>query len=162
MREDALYRLDNEGDVASPALIYYPDIIRENTRRFIRKLKVLELKIENRDYDFLSMVSEIEQYCHKNQVSYRTAQHIQLAFEETVQNLLLPVLSDPVIHTVIEYSAADESTIMTMLYNGGLYDVTKEGDALSLAVLESAVSEITWSGDKGTELCNKVEMKIKQ
>ncbi|MBQ6519782.1 MAG: amino acid ABC transporter ATP-binding protein [Anaerolineaceae bacterium] len=140
----------------------FDDPQRENTRRFIRKLKVLELKIENRDYDFLSMVSEIEQYCHKNQVSYRTAQHIQLAFEETVQNLLLPVLSDPVIHTVIEYSAADESTIMSMLYNGGLYDVTKEGDALSLAVLESAVSEITWSGDKGTELCNKVEMKIKQ
>ena len=140
----------------------FDDPQRENTRRFIRKLKVPELKIENRDYDFLSMVSEIEQYCHKNQVSYRTAQHIQLAFEETVQNLLLPVLSDPVIHTVIEYSAADESTIMSMLYNGGLYDVTKEGDALSLAVLESAVSEITWSGDKGTELCNKVEMKIKQ
>ena len=35
MREDALYRLDNEGDVASPALIYYPDIIRENTRKTI-------------------------------------------------------------------------------------------------------------------------------
>ncbi|MBQ8952641.1 MAG: D-TA family PLP-dependent enzyme [Clostridia bacterium] len=32
MGEDALYRLKNEGEIASPALIYYPDIIRENTR----------------------------------------------------------------------------------------------------------------------------------
>ena len=32
MREDRLYRLENEGEIASPALIYYPDIIRENTR----------------------------------------------------------------------------------------------------------------------------------
>ena len=32
MREDMPYRLTNENDVASPALIYYPDIIRENTR----------------------------------------------------------------------------------------------------------------------------------
>ena len=32
MREDAPYRLANENDIASPALIYYPDIIRENTR----------------------------------------------------------------------------------------------------------------------------------
>ena len=32
MREDALYRLTNEDEIASPALIYYPDIIRENTR----------------------------------------------------------------------------------------------------------------------------------
>jgi len=32
MREDMPYRLTNENDIASPALIYYPDIIRENTR----------------------------------------------------------------------------------------------------------------------------------
>ena len=35
MREDAAYRLANEADIASPALIYYPSIIRENTERAI-------------------------------------------------------------------------------------------------------------------------------
>lgn len=134
---------------------------RENTRRFIRKLKVLELNIESRDYDFLGMVSEIEQYCHKNQVSYRTAQHIQLAFEETIQNLLLPVLKTPRIHAVVEYSAADESTVMTLNYNGAPYDVIKQGDKLSLSVLNSAVSEMSWSEVEDKELRNKLEMKIK-
>ena len=32
MREDFEYRLENESGIASPALIYYPGIIRENTR----------------------------------------------------------------------------------------------------------------------------------
>ena len=139
----------------------FDDPQRENTRRFVRKLKVLELNIENRDYDFLGMVSEIEQYCHKNQVNYRTAQHIQLAFEETIQNLLLPVLNAPKIHTVVEYSAADESTVMTLQYNGDPYDVTRQGDKLSLAVLNSAVSEMSWNEVEDKELRNKLEMKIK-
>ena len=33
---------------------------RENTRRFVRRLKVLALNIESRDYDFLGMAGEIE------------------------------------------------------------------------------------------------------
>ena len=35
MREDTLYRLENENEISSPALIYYPEIIRENTRQAV-------------------------------------------------------------------------------------------------------------------------------
>ena len=35
MREDRAYRLENEGEIPSPALIYYPGIIRENTKKAI-------------------------------------------------------------------------------------------------------------------------------
>ena len=140
----------------------FDDPQREKTRRFIRKLKVLELNIESKDYDFLAAVSEIEQYCNKNQVNPRTAQFIQLAFEETVQNLLLPVLKAPKIHAAAEYSAADESAVMTIFYNGDPGAVTTQGDELSLAVLRSAVSEMTWSPNDDNEFRSKVEMKIKK
>ena len=139
----------------------FEDPQREKTRRFIRKLKVLELNIESRDYDFLGAVSEIGQYCNKNQVVPKAAQHIQLAFEETVQNLLLPVLKAPRIHAVVEYSAADESTAMTLLYNGEPCDVTEKGDELVLAVLRSAVTEMKWSAADAEEFPNKLEIKIK-
>ena len=35
MREDAAYRLENENGIPSPQLIFYPDIIRENTKKTI-------------------------------------------------------------------------------------------------------------------------------
>ncbi len=35
MREDSLYRLANEAEIASPALIYYPELIRRNTLQTI-------------------------------------------------------------------------------------------------------------------------------
>lgn len=135
---------------------------KENTRRFIRKLKVLELSITDRDYDFLETVSRIEQYCSKNQIPAKSAQHIQLAYEELVQNLLLPYLKDPKIQIIVEYSAADESTTMDIRYNGDSFDVTQEGDKLSLAVLRSAVSEMTYSEENSEPYRNRIKLKVKQ
>ena len=77
---------------------------RDKTRRFIQRLKVLELKIRSKDYDFPGTVSAIEDYCRKNLVSPRTCGRIQLAFEELVQQILLPGLSKPEIYIVVEYS----------------------------------------------------------
>ena len=134
---------------------------RENTRRFIRKLKVLELYIDSKDYDFLGMESEIDQYCNKNQISYKTAQRICLAFEELVQQMLIPVLEQPNIKTVIEYSEAEESTILTVRYNGPAFDVTTQGDELSIMVLKSAVSDMSYAWDEDADRSNKAVLRIR-
>ncbi len=158
-----VFYLDEGGiyEEGTPEQIF-DDPQKENTRRFIRKLKVLELNIDDRDYDFLETVSRIEQYCDKNQIPAKCSQYIQLGFEEIVQNLLLPVLESPKIRTVTEYSAADESASMTIRYNGKPYDVTTEGDMLSLAVLRSAVSGMNWCQEEFEDFTNKIELKIKQ
>lgn len=140
----------------------FDDPQKENTRRFIRKLKVLEIEISSKDYDFLNVVSQINQYSGKNQIDTKMAQHIQLAFEELVHNQLVQVLKDPKIRVTVEFSAAEESAVVTVLYNGGTYDVTRQGDQLSLAVLKSAVSEMTYSMENDPVLGNKIVMKIKQ
>ena len=97
----------------------FDDPQKENTRRFIRKLKVLEILIESRDYDFLNAVNRIRQYCEKNQIDEKMSQHIQLAFEEMVNNQLVSVIKNPNIKVIVEYSAVDESTTITVLYKIG-------------------------------------------
>ena len=134
---------------------------RENTRRFIHKLKVFELDICSKDYDFPLAVSQIEQYCNKNQIPPKNAFHIQLVYEELIQNLILPKLAAPKIHVIIEYSADTECTSMTVLHNGEKYDAATEGDELSLAVLRSAVSDTKYSFNADEELKNKIVLKIK-
>ena len=135
---------------------------KENTRRFIRKLKVLELNIENKDYDFLGMAGEIDQYCNKNQIPYKMASRIHLAFEELVQQVLIPVLKQPSVQAVIEYSEAEESAVLTVRYNGPAYDVTKQGDELSLKVLQSAVSDMAYTWDENAERHNQAVLRIRQ
>lgn len=134
----------------------------ENTRRFIRKLKVLELYIQSKDFDFLGMQGEINRYCNKHQIPYKIARRIQLTFEELVQQMLVPALEDPNVKTLIEYSEEDESALMAVRYDGPAFDVTSQGDELSLMVLRSAVSDMIYSRDESKKRPNQVELKIRE
>ena len=134
---------------------------RENTRRFIHKLKVLELNIDSRDYDFLGMAGEIDRYCSKNQIPGKAAHYIQLAFEELVQQILVPALEYPRIQAVIEYSETRESAVLTVRYNGPAFDVTAKGDGLSRMVLQSTVSDMAYSWGECEEYPNQATLRIR-
>ena len=133
---------------------------RENTRRFIQKLKVLELNIENKDYDFLGMAGQIETYCNKNQIAPKIASRSQLVFEETAQ-MLVPLLENPRIRAVCEYSEATESAEWTFSYGGERLDVTNEGDELALSVLRGTTELMSyqWMGDD--EWTNQLQLVIR-
>ena len=76
--------------------------------------------------------------------------------------MLIPTLAQPDIQAVIEYSEAEESAVMTVRYNGGRYDVTQEGDALPLTVLQSAVSSMEYAEEKDDPLPNRLVMQIRK
>ena len=133
--------------------------LRENTRRFIRKLKVLELNIENRDYDFLGMAGQIEAWCIKNQGAPRITSRSQLAFEETPQ-MLLPMLDVPRIHAVCEYSETEESAEWTIRYGGKQLDVAASGNELALSLVKVMTEEKKNSWHEKAELPNQLKVKI--
>ena len=133
---------------------------RENTRRFIQKLKVLELNITSRDYDFLGMAGEIEVYCNKNQIAPKLANRIQLVFEETMQ-LLIPMLKSPRVQAVCEYAEATETAEWTIRYNGARLDITGSEDDLALSVLKGMTENMEYIWDEGDALSNRFSLRIK-
>ena len=133
---------------------------RENTRRFVRRLKVLELNIESRDYDFLGMAGKIETYCNKNQITPRLANRVQLAFEEAIQ-LLASVLDRPRIQAICEYSEATEAVEWTIRYAGSQMDITRSDDDLALAVLKGMAERMDYAWNKTAELGNELTIKVK-
>lgn len=134
---------------------------RENTRRFVRRLKVLELNIESRDYDFLGMAGEIETYCNRNQIAPKLANRLQLVFEETMQ-LMVPVLENPRLQAVCEYSEQTEGSEWTIRYAGPRYDMTASNDTLALMVLKGMTEGIDYEWNDGAELPNQLLVKVKQ
>jgi polar amino acid transport system ATP-binding protein len=134
--------------------------LRENTRRFVRRLNVLELNIESRDYDFLGMAGRIETWCSRSQVAPKLANRVQLVFEETMQ-LLVPALENPRVQAVCEYSAQTERAEWTLHYAGPRFDMTAAGDGLALAVLKGMAQsmEYTWNGD--AELPNQLQLVLR-
>ena len=133
---------------------------RENTRRFVRRLKVLELTIKSRDYDFLDVASQISQYCIKNQIPSRTAGRIQLVFEELVHQTLIPALKIPDIVTIVEYSEAEQSVTMTISYKGSQLDIMQTCDDLSLSLIKGMTSGIAYEERPAQEYTNRLTVII--
>ena len=134
---------------------------RENTRRFVRRLKVLELDILSRDYDFLGMASQIETWCARNQIAPKLGGRILLTFEETVQRLLMPALESPRIRAACEYSESTEAAEWTISWEGPRVDVKRSGDDLALAVLGGVTDDVIYSRHVGEEMPNRLRLKVK-
>ena len=133
---------------------------RENTRRFVRRLKVLELAIESRDYDFLGMAGEIMAYCGKNQIAPKLSNRVQLTFEEAVQ-MILPALENPRLQAVCEYSESTERAEWTLHYGGAHRDLTQTDDELALAVLKGMTERMEYGWNEGAELPNELRLTVR-
>ena len=133
---------------------------KEKTRRFIRKLKVLELEIYDKNQDFLGMQSEIRAYCEKTQIPRRMETHFQLAFEETVQQILLPALDKPDIIATFEYSGETEKAVFTVQYGSKKQELAELADPLSLAVLKGIAENIQDNYTPDEERKNLLSMTI--
>ena len=134
---------------------------RELTRRFVRKLKVLELHIDSADFDFIGAGSEIDRYCLKNEIFDRQRNRIRLVIEELVQQILLPRMPQPHIRAVIEHAAQTGTTTVAVSYSGERFDPRGTDNTLSLRVLESAAEKIDFTYDPDAEEPNKMVICIK-
>lgn len=114
---------------------------KELTRRFMRQLKVLEITIDDFNYDFLGASGRIVEYCSKNQIPAKMATHIQLVFEELVSQILLPKLSEASLLFEVEYSEA-EGTQVIVRYDGKPIDLEHTEDQMALAVLRGVSSHM--------------------
>jgi polar amino acid transport system ATP-binding protein len=142
-----------------------PDQIFDNpqkdlTRRFIRRLRVLELEIDGVDFDFAGAGTDIDGYCLQNDVSPRTKYLIRLAFEELTCDILKPVLDYTPVQITVEYSEKDDDAEITASYGGERFDPAESGDGFSYGVLKSTVKSLSYRYDQNGERANTVKILI--
>ncbi len=137
---------------------------KENTRRFIQKLKVLEFTIDTPEYSFLEVIQKLDDYCDKNQINSKTYRRLRMAFEETIQQIMYHVTdipNAPDVNVVVEYSAVNDSVEMTFSYSGVQRDASSEGDKLSMDIIKAMVTSLEYSYLQEETLPNRLVMTIK-
>lgn len=133
---------------------------REKTRRFIRRLHVLEFVIQNGQFDFPGAVSGIDSFCRKNMIGGKYAMRLQLAFEELIQGILIPSMNAKNIHVAIEHSEESGEVLLDVKYDGPVKNIS-EGDNLSYSVLKGTVSEIQHMPEVSDGYTNNVKIFIR-
>ena len=110
---------------------------KELTRRFIYRIKVLEIGIDHSSCDLPGAYSQIAFYCVRNRVPPKTEMRIQLVFEELVQQLLITELGKQQIRFLAEYSEADESAAIVVDYNGEIFDPKTAKNELAMTLIRN-------------------------
>ena len=128
----------------------FDDPVKDKTRRFVRRLKVLELNIESKDYDFVGAISQIDQYCFKNRIPEKLGYGIRSVLEELCLTILLPELPEPKIDVVTEYSEKHKSAYVTVSYPGSFRPgSTDEKLALKMLDVYSSTHEYEYDEESG-------------
>ena len=134
---------------------------KENTRRFVRRLKVFESSIDSREFDIFSFNASLDRYLMQNDVPASEKYRIRLAIEEIVQQILLPKLGEPDIRITVEYSEADKNSIVTVNYGGEPFDILESDNDISLSVLKNVAGEIDYHYSEEGEGKNTATVRIR-
>lgn len=133
---------------------------KDLTRRFIKKLRVLEFKIDGPYFDFAGAWTRIDIFCLHNDLSSQIKYHIRLVFEELTSGILKPVLEHVPVVITFEYSEKDDNTEATAFYGGERFDPAENDDSFSYSILKSAVRSLTYNYDPEAEHANTVRILI--
>lgn len=135
---------------------------RELTRRFIKRLKVLEEVIDSRDHDFTGFNVELDRYLMKNDVSPALKYRIRLALEELLQQIILPEYEKPDIFVNVEYSPHDEKCSISVDYGGKAFDINDSQNELSLTMLKSTAENISYTFSPDRDRANELKLEIRR
>ena len=134
---------------------------KERTRQFIRHLKVLEYPITTKNFDFIGLNTQIEEFGRKHRISQRSIYNIQAFIEEMCVQIILPQLQNPFEMLVtIEYSEEQNDADVIIRYNGKAFDPTQTDNELSLLLAKKATAEIVYQYNPEQKLSNMVNAQI--
>lgn len=137
---------------------------RERTRQFINHLKVLDIKIDSPDFDFIGIINKIEQFGRKNLLNQRTIIRIQTIFEELCVQTLLPRFDKGIfISLTAEYSDEDSPVEMILQYGGPAFNALEEGDELSVLIVKGACTKFEYRTMTGNDdFTNEIKLTLKK
>ena len=135
--------------------------VRERTRRFIRRLQILELVVDSRNYDFAAVESRIREHCRKQHLSPSLQNRLQLVFEELVHQQLVRGSGLSTIKLLVEIPQEQNSCTVTICYGGEKHNVLEDADPLSRKVLEGLASELRHEWNEEKKLRNAVIISLR-
>ena len=133
---------------------------KELTRRFIRQLKVLELAVDSRDFDFIGAGTQIDLYCLQNDIPPKGKYRIRLVIEELVQQILLAEYPEPDIRVTVEYAPDAQTATVFADYTGKRFDPRDTDNDLSLTVLTGVAEKLEYTYDEARNR-NRVAVRLR-
>ena len=130
---------------------------KEKTRAFVKRLKDFDCSIDSKDYDFMSLYTDLDQFLYKNEVPIEEGKKVKAVFEELVFGIITKNLSKECTNVKINVSYSDllKDTRITASWEGEPIDFESKDNELSMDLINHFV-------DSKTIENNSIRVKIKE
>ncbi len=116
---------------------------KERTKRFIQRLSSLEYRIDSPDFDFQTIVDDLQSYAEKLLIENERTSKLQMVIEGICVNNLLEQDEIPKIHIKIDYAEKKDLLSVDLLYTGEHFDLRSSGNMIFLSVLDEPTTRVT-------------------
>ncbi len=132
---------------------------KELTRRFIKRLSVLEKTIDRSSFDYYGFMTEIEQFAQKTMISPKTKNRIYAVIEELGIQTIHPRLDVAIpIDFMMEHSESEDICVIKAEYGGEEYNPLKDLDEISKKIVMNVAKSVDYDYADGK---NRLEVVIK-
>ena len=121
----------------------------------------LKIAVGDAAFSFPGAYNMIADFGKSNMLPSGLVKRIQLAFEELVQQILMPVMNKPDILFTVVCPDTKEGADVAVEYSGNPVDPEKTNNRLALMILKSVVSAIECATVPGAERENTIRMQIR-
>jgi len=115
---------------------------REKTRRFIHRLKTLNITIDGPNVDYLDTLVRLESFAADAALPAKTLRRVVLVFEELVFQSILPYLREQQtgfpLEVLVEHAEDDSAITMRVSWGGVPHNPLAKTDELSQSIIQSA------------------------
>lgn len=119
---------------------------KEKTRQFVNRLKVYRYEIRSKEFDFIELSTQLENFGQKHFIPAKLVNRLQTVIEELCVQTILPRLAEnPQMDITVEYSDDPAHIETEIVYNGGNADLLQQADKLSAALIRNACAEIRYT-----------------
>ena len=136
---------------------------KERTRQFINRLKVFDIDVASRDFDFVGVMSRLEEFGRRHMMPQKTIFYLQSVFEELCVQTVLPKLGEDLhMGITVEYGEQTGTTDFRLKYNGAAFDPIEDGNPLAMTVVMGMTENARYSAIDDGVFTNLVTLSVRQ
>jgi polar amino acid transport system ATP-binding protein len=114
---------------------------RPKTQAFIYNIRTYQYEITSRDFDYVEMLSGVENFCLRNAAPKKTANRLRLLAEELVINIIAPKYVE--CSLCVSFSEKLSSYELSVSYGGERLNALEHAeDELSASMVTNSAKEI--------------------
>ena len=133
---------------------------REKTRAFIQHIHSFGIKITSRDFDFLHLVGELDDFAKRYYFSKVVTNSMQLVVEELICHLILSDQKEIVsVDLLITHDERNSQLVFEVSYTGEANNVLEKEEDLSAIIVKNKLDDIRYRYEEQVNIIS-ANMKI--